>query len=916
MAQQWQLSPSGTKSLEEYVNKAMTLTHTMLTLLPPTVIFLSQYYSESLHDTNRASWDEERENEPKLRVTHYRPILLYGNHLHVAVKGLVGNAREIKTIKKANVTVSSTSKPITATSTTNSVAVTTKKSLDDFFSSRASKEQPDTATYSLPVNNRIHYTHAPIRSLSPPPHSVSPPVSHSSLPPSQPPVPSPPTTATVTATSSLNANQVKENFNNFLASAINQQSVPRQFSKTATQNTNTVTKPSVVSSSTCSHGVPKRQGPLDNDSSKKSVPNNTTVVPSSTSKAQFSQTLSQFIRQSSSDNNATLESQLKDHGVKPTISEGKVNKQDSLETKNNPLETNKTRTNAGKSSSQQSSSVERAPPQATLQVRKDSHPPSPPIEQTPSQLRSSNKRPSSSRSSNEQPPPPKRPPSPRSSNRKPSSPNYSITNTGRKTPTNATSYTNTNQSNSKDRPSEISPPTGPRPAYRSTNPRLNRYGPSSTNTGSSGQTRGQTNSSRAIGKQQKSTIPQTNRDQPISPDVTKMKKTKTFETGTSSRTSLNSSSQTHMAAAIPSITGRRSPVVTSKTGKDKIVTGSFGTKSSAATQHNLSEKELQNMSFFGQQPNENQGHSTPSACHAMTTRSKSKLYMKPDSSQTKGHTQETSKTLNKPVMSSSQRSSPVDYERPSQPINYQCPPSPGPSNNKGLQSSKFEQPSLYLKHSLPPHSQSPSPKSSAKRSLSPQPSKGTSTKYSNTNTGRRTPTNTTPYITTMQSSYQHPSSYDIRGACSAYNTGANNHSFIPAAVTKQKVTAEELQKNKEDIPIIRSKTRPRAQLPADRNKVTTITPIERFTPSPQTALHGNDSHSEGKLPPIEQQPKLWKTISSKDNGAVKRKQQQQRKLLPDKLIPQSSSKSNSPSHTAGPSNKSHLNKGKHFKVKC
>ena len=67
----------------------------MLTLLPPTVVYLPLRYNEELHDTNRATWDEEEaKNNPKLSISHYRPVLLYGNHLHVAVKGLIGKKME------------------------------------------------------------------------------------------------------------------------------------------------------------------------------------------------------------------------------------------------------------------------------------------------------------------------------------------------------------------------------------------------------------------------------------------------------------------------------------------------------------------------------------------------------------------------------------------------------------------------------------------------------------------------------------------------------------------------------------------------------------------------------------------------------------------------------------------------------
>ncbi|XP_019848903.1 PREDICTED: serine/arginine repetitive matrix protein 1-like [Amphimedon queenslandica] len=95
VAGRYRLTDESRNKLGEYVQKAVRQTRTMLTLLPPTVIYLPLHYNEGLHDTNRATWDEEEaEKNPKLSITHYRPVLLYGNHLHVAVKGLIGKKLE------------------------------------------------------------------------------------------------------------------------------------------------------------------------------------------------------------------------------------------------------------------------------------------------------------------------------------------------------------------------------------------------------------------------------------------------------------------------------------------------------------------------------------------------------------------------------------------------------------------------------------------------------------------------------------------------------------------------------------------------------------------------------------------------------------------------------------------------------
>lgn len=60
----------------------------MLTLIPPLLIIQPQQYNEDVQDTNRMTWDCSKTRAPLL---YYRPVVIYGKHLHIAVKGLVGN---------------------------------------------------------------------------------------------------------------------------------------------------------------------------------------------------------------------------------------------------------------------------------------------------------------------------------------------------------------------------------------------------------------------------------------------------------------------------------------------------------------------------------------------------------------------------------------------------------------------------------------------------------------------------------------------------------------------------------------------------------------------------------------------------------------------------------------------------------
>lgn len=65
----------------------------MLTLLPPLLVTTHlKEYKEQCHDTNRLTWNEGAVGVKEL--IYYRPILVYGNQLHVAVKGLVGNSEK------------------------------------------------------------------------------------------------------------------------------------------------------------------------------------------------------------------------------------------------------------------------------------------------------------------------------------------------------------------------------------------------------------------------------------------------------------------------------------------------------------------------------------------------------------------------------------------------------------------------------------------------------------------------------------------------------------------------------------------------------------------------------------------------------------------------------------------------------
>ena len=82
------LDKSKVEVLTSNTEAALSLTFQMLKLLPPLVVCQPWKYHEGLQDNDRVAWDEEKEQEAQL--IYYRPVLVYGNHLHVAVKGLVG----------------------------------------------------------------------------------------------------------------------------------------------------------------------------------------------------------------------------------------------------------------------------------------------------------------------------------------------------------------------------------------------------------------------------------------------------------------------------------------------------------------------------------------------------------------------------------------------------------------------------------------------------------------------------------------------------------------------------------------------------------------------------------------------------------------------------------------------------------
>ena len=87
-----QNSQRETAEVKDCIEKAVTLTKDMLMLLPPFVVTVNpKINNERLHDINRSTWDTKGSSK---ELIYYRPILVYGNQLHVAVKGLVGNVEK------------------------------------------------------------------------------------------------------------------------------------------------------------------------------------------------------------------------------------------------------------------------------------------------------------------------------------------------------------------------------------------------------------------------------------------------------------------------------------------------------------------------------------------------------------------------------------------------------------------------------------------------------------------------------------------------------------------------------------------------------------------------------------------------------------------------------------------------------
>ena len=70
------------------VTSSMELTHSMLILLPPLLLIQPQKQDDDVQDTNRKTWVEEQ-GRP---LIYYRPVMVFGNQLNVATRGLVGNS--------------------------------------------------------------------------------------------------------------------------------------------------------------------------------------------------------------------------------------------------------------------------------------------------------------------------------------------------------------------------------------------------------------------------------------------------------------------------------------------------------------------------------------------------------------------------------------------------------------------------------------------------------------------------------------------------------------------------------------------------------------------------------------------------------------------------------------------------------
>ena len=88
IAEKYSTLDTSNDALKNHISKALNLTFTMLTLLPPLKVCVTTEYREELHNTFQKTW---RESDVSKRLHYYRPILVYSNKGQVAVKALVGN---------------------------------------------------------------------------------------------------------------------------------------------------------------------------------------------------------------------------------------------------------------------------------------------------------------------------------------------------------------------------------------------------------------------------------------------------------------------------------------------------------------------------------------------------------------------------------------------------------------------------------------------------------------------------------------------------------------------------------------------------------------------------------------------------------------------------------------------------------
>ena len=93
IAEKYKTPDTSSDALVDHISKALKLNFTMLTLLPPLIVFSSIEYCEEFHDTFQKTW---RESDVSQRLHYYCPILFYGNKGQVPVKALVGNTETEK----------------------------------------------------------------------------------------------------------------------------------------------------------------------------------------------------------------------------------------------------------------------------------------------------------------------------------------------------------------------------------------------------------------------------------------------------------------------------------------------------------------------------------------------------------------------------------------------------------------------------------------------------------------------------------------------------------------------------------------------------------------------------------------------------------------------------------------------------